>query len=156
MAQLRGVNCALPRLMAWEIALKTEQQFQMGSKLYETKTCTKFKLKIKKLVHFNSSHQSRQGMIDSPYKSHIIEMQRNRWKVTFKNVDYLAVNAFQTTPSTLQEELLISVSNSGFKSLRMHTQGCQGCQKIRNLVRNSKILIARSTIQPKLSKIKNH
>ena len=36
----------------------------------------------------------------------------------------------------------------------MHTQGCQGCQKIRNLLRNSKILIARSTIQPKLSKIK--
>ena len=35
-------------------------------------------------------------------------------------------------------------------------QGCQGCQEIRNLVRNSKILIARSTIQPKLSKIKNH
>ena len=41
-----------------------------------------------------------------------------------------------------QEESLISVSNSGFKSLRMHTQGCQGCQKIRHLVRNSKILIA--------------
>ena len=32
----------------------------------------------------------------------------------------------------------------------------QGCQMIRNLVRISKILIARSTIQPKLSKIKNH
>ena len=46
--------------------------------------------------------------------------------------------------------------NRGFKSLRIHTQGCQGCQKIRNFVRNSKILIARSTIQPKLSKIKNH
>ena len=43
---------------------------------------------------------------------------------------------------------------SGFKSLRMHTQGYQGCQKIRNFVRNTKILIARSTIQPKLSKIK--
>ena len=56
----------------------------------------------------------------------------------------------------LQEESLISVLNSGFKPLRMHTQGCQGCQKIRNLVRNSKILIARSTIQPKLSKIKKH
>ena len=41
-----------------------------------------------------------------------------------------------------------------FKSLRMHTQRCQGCQKIRNFVRNTKILIARSTIQPKLSKIK--
>ena len=36
----------------------------------------------------------------------------------------------------------------------MQTQGCQGCQKIRNFVRNSKILIARSTIQSKLSKIK--
>ena len=42
------------------------------------------------------------------------------------------------------------------QTLRMHTQGCQGCQKTRNFVRNSKILIARSTIQPKLSKIKNH
>ena len=29
----------------------------------------------------------------------------------------------------------------------MHTQGCQGYQKTRNFVRNSKILIARSTIQ---------
>ena len=43
-----------------------------------------------------------------------------------------------------------------FKSLRIHTHGCQGCQKIRNLLRNSKILIARSNIQPKLSKINNH
>ena len=51
--------------------------------------------------------------------------------------------------------MFISVS-SGFKSLRMHTQGCQGCQKTRNFVRNSKILIDRSTIQPKLNKIKNH
>ena len=42
------------------------------------------------------------------------------------------------------------------QTLRMHTQGCQGCRKTRNFVRNSKILIARSTIQPKLSKIKNH
>ena len=42
------------------------------------------------------------------------------------------------------------------QTLRTHTQVCQGCQKIRNFVRNSKILIARSTIQPKLSKIKNH
>ena len=39
-------------------------------------------------------------------------------------------------------------------TLRMHTQGCQGCQKTRNFVRNSKILISRSTIQPKWSKIK--
>ena len=43
-----------------------------------------------------------------------------------------------------------------FKSLRTHTQGCQGGPKTRNFVRNSKILIARSTIHPKLSKIKNH
>ena len=42
------------------------------------------------------------------------------------------------------------------QTLRMHTQGCQGCQKTRNFVRNSKILIARSTIQPKLNKIKNN
>ena len=42
------------------------------------------------------------------------------------------------------------------QTLRTHTQGCQGCQKIRNFVRNSKILIARSTIHPILSKIKNH
>ena len=42
------------------------------------------------------------------------------------------------------------------QTLRMHTQGCQGCQKTRNFVRNSKILIARSTIQPKWSKIKNN
>ena len=40
------------------------------------------------------------------------------------------------------------------QTLRTHTQGCQGCQKIRNFVRNTKILIARSTIQPKLNKIK--
>ena len=38
----------------------------------------------------------------------------------------------------------------------MHPQGCQGCHKIRNFVRNSKMLIARSTIQPKLNKIKKH
>ena len=38
----------------------------------------------------------------------------------------------------------------------MHTQGCHGCQMSRNFVRNSKILIARSTIQPKLGKIKNN
>ena len=42
------------------------------------------------------------------------------------------------------------------QKLRMHTHGCQGCQKTRNFERNSKILIARSTIQPKLSKIKNN
>ena len=42
------------------------------------------------------------------------------------------------------------------QTLRMHTQGCQGCQKTKNFVRNSKILIARSTIQPKLSKIENN
>ena len=42
------------------------------------------------------------------------------------------------------------------QTLRTHTQECQGCQKIRNFVRNSKILIARSTIHPSLSKIKNH
>jgi hypothetical protein len=42
------------------------------------------------------------------------------------------------------------------QTLRTHTQGCQGCQKIRNLLRISKILIARSTIHPSLSKIKNH
>ena len=44
------------------------------------------------------------------------------------------------------------------QTLRMHTQGCQGCQgcqMTRNFVRNSKILIARSTIQPFLSKIKS-
>ena len=52
-------------------------------------------------------------------------------------------------------ESLISVS-SGFKSLWMHTQGCKGCQKTRHFVRNSKILKARLTIQPKLSKIKKH
>ena len=48
------------------------------------------------------------------------------------------------------------VPASGFKSLRMHTQGCHGCQMTRDFVRKSKILIPRSTIQPKLSKIKNH
>jgi len=42
------------------------------------------------------------------------------------------------------------------QTLRTHTQGCQGCQKIRNFVRNLKILIARSTIHPSLIKIKNH
>ena len=38
------------------------------------------------------------------------------------------------------------------QTLRTH----QGCQKIRIFVRNLKILIARSTIHPSLSKIKNH
>ena len=42
------------------------------------------------------------------------------------------------------------------QTLRVQIQGCQGCQKTRNFMRNSKILIARSTIQPKLSKIKNN
>ena len=42
------------------------------------------------------------------------------------------------------------------QTLRTHTQGCQGCQKITNFVRNWKILIARSTIHPSWSKIKNH
>ena len=32
------------------------------------------------------------------------------------------------------------------QTLWTHTQGCHGCQKIRNLLRNLKILIARSTI----------
>ena len=41
------------------------------------------------------------------------------------------------------------------QTLRTHIQKCQGCQKIRNLLRNWKILIARSTIQPSLSKIQN-
>ena len=45
---------------------------------------------------------------------------------------------------------------SGLKSLQMHTQGCQGWQEIINFVRNTKILIARSTIQPKLSIIKKN
>ena len=38
----------------------------------------------------------------------------------------------------------------------MHTQGCQGCQNTINFVRNSKILIARSTVQLYFSRIKNH
>ena len=42
------------------------------------------------------------------------------------------------------------------QTLRMHTQGCHGCQMTRHFVRNSKILIARWTIQPKLNEIKNH
>jgi hypothetical protein len=42
------------------------------------------------------------------------------------------------------------------QTLRTHTQGCQGFQKIRNLLRIEKILIARLTIHPSLSKIKNH
>ena len=42
------------------------------------------------------------------------------------------------------------------QTLRLQIQVCQGCQKTRNFMKNSKILIARSTIQPKLSKIKNN
>ena len=42
------------------------------------------------------------------------------------------------------------------QTLRIQIQGSQGCQMIRNFVRNSKILIARSTIQPKRRKIKNN
>ena len=40
------------------------------------------------------------------------------------------------------------------QTLRIQIQGCQGSQETINFIRNSKILIARSTIQPKLSKIK--
>ena len=42
------------------------------------------------------------------------------------------------------------------QTLRIQIQGCQGCQKTRNFMRNSKMLIVRSTIQPKLGKIKNN
>ena len=42
------------------------------------------------------------------------------------------------------------------QTLRIQIQGFQGCQKIRKIVRNTKIPIARSTIHPSLSKIKNH
>ena len=42
------------------------------------------------------------------------------------------------------------------QTLRIQIQGSQGCQKIRKIMRNTKLPIARSTIQPKLSKIKNH
>ena len=42
------------------------------------------------------------------------------------------------------------------QTLRIQIQGSQGCQKIRKIVRNLKLPIARSTIHPSLSKIKNH
>ena len=42
------------------------------------------------------------------------------------------------------------------QTLRIQIQGSQGCQKIRKIVRNPKLPIARSTIHPSLSKIKNH
>ena len=42
------------------------------------------------------------------------------------------------------------------QTLRMQIQESQGCQKIRKIVRNLKLPIARSTIHPSLSKIKNH
>ena len=42
------------------------------------------------------------------------------------------------------------------QTLRMHTQGCQGCQKIRNFVRNSKYLSPGQPFSPKLNKIKNY
>ena len=42
------------------------------------------------------------------------------------------------------------------QTLRIQIHRCQECLKTRNFVRNSKILIARSTIQPKLSKMKNN
>ena len=42
------------------------------------------------------------------------------------------------------------------QTLRIQIQGSQGCQKIRKVVRNLKLPIARSTIHPSLSKIKNN
>ena len=42
------------------------------------------------------------------------------------------------------------------QTLRIKIQGSQGCQKIRKIVRNLKLPIARSTIHPSLGKIKNH
>ena len=56
---------------------------------------------------------------------------------------------------------LKGIASIGFRfyfqqTLWIQIQGCQGCQKTRNVMKNSKILIARSTIQPKLSKIKKN
>jgi hypothetical protein len=42
------------------------------------------------------------------------------------------------------------------QTLRIQIQGSQGCQKIRKIVRNPKLPIARWTIHPSLSKIKNN
>ena len=42
------------------------------------------------------------------------------------------------------------------QTLRMQIQGSQGCQKIRKIVENLKIPIARLTIHPSLIKIKNN
>ena len=42
------------------------------------------------------------------------------------------------------------------QTLRIQIQVFQGCQKIRKIVRNPKLPIARSTIHPSLSKIKNN
>ena len=42
------------------------------------------------------------------------------------------------------------------QTLRIQIQGSQGCQKIRKIVRNPKLPIARLTIHPSLSKIKNN
>ena len=42
------------------------------------------------------------------------------------------------------------------QTLQIQIQGSQGSQKIRKVVRNSKLPIARSTIHPSLSKIKNN
>ena len=59
------------------------------------------------------------------------------------------------------EELLQSVLKFHFqtdyqKTLRMQIQASQGCQKIRNILRNQKTPITRSRIHPTISKIKNH
>ena len=67
---------------------------------------------------------------------------------------YQRVNKNSIIATVHWEELLQCFRFNFQQTLRIQIQGCQGCQKTRNFMRTSKILIARSTIQPKLSRIK--
>ena len=59
---------------------------------------------------------------------------------------------FQTVDLLLMVAITLGgIASICFKSLWTQIQRCQGCQIIRNFLKNSKILFARSTIQPKLS-----
>ena len=83
-------------------------------------------------------------------------ISRWRWATHF----YYFIKALKGTkvkryvwPGTLGGIALICFRFHFQQTQRIHTQGCQ---KTINFERNSKILIARSTIQPELSKIKNN
>ena len=125
---------------------------------------TKVKNGSTRVLEMHKSSQSSLNLLEK-WKGNV-----SKWPLTKKilgnDIDHILFN--DLTRDTIANNFVIcfyctlgGIASICFRShfqqtLRMHTQGCQGCQKTRNFVRNSKILIARSTIQPKLSKIKNN